>query len=278
MLRLSGFRMIAMAVTLLCTFILSSGAPSLAEAYSLDYPWHKYKLTVPSSSKIREVFISVRQCHPMMAEYDFKVSGILADGRNFEVPLQAQCGGTAFLTIDYYAVANTDGVIKFQLKDGGPYPAQSIDLSSGLLTGYSSLNEVTPVSLGFLGPHVSYNKPSVWNEAHITAKIAVHDGDASAALQAARGGLREARRLRDRELIATSLIDLASAKEKGNSGPNKEIESLYLEAIENANDRYKPRSDGAIVSNKCVALGALAKFYFRTKNLSLAATTYEKKF
>ena len=60
-----------------------------------DFPWKINTIEIPGCKT--NLTLSVRRAHPMLAEYDYKVSGTLPDGKEFTQMLLPHTGGQALM-------------------------------------------------------------------------------------------------------------------------------------------------------------------------------------
>ncbi len=95
--------------------------------------WHEFNVQVPG--KLKELKLAVRQFHPYLAEYEYKVSGRLPNGKPFTHKLATQCGGSPFLMIDYIPDLNrSEGYIRFKQVEAQSHVwPDFLNLETGLL-------------------------------------------------------------------------------------------------------------------------------------------------
>ena len=256
----------------LCAMSIVTGVDACAE----EFPWHEFSIDVPSMQN--KLVIGVRQSHPLLAEYQYKVSGKLSNGKIFTAPLTEQTGGDAALTIDYIPkTLHSQSFIRFHLSDNryNHNPADFLNLSTGKVEPERT-SRMQGLSLGFIGSDARYYKPTLWNKQHQAGRFAMHSKNFKLASETCEQELAEARTRRDNDLISTSLYDLASVLRADNLKRSIEVERLCLEASERASNLPRVRNDGADVVPRWTILLATSSFYERQKDLQKAQNSIEQ--
>ncbi len=221
-----------------------------------ETPWQE--VVVPVPSEVKELRVSVRRCNPVVAEYEYKVSFRLVDGKSSTLRLADQTAGQAMMIIDFFPQEGSPGYARFCIADSQFAQPQYVSLSTGQFEVPSMDTRAIPV--GFISNHLTFCQATNWNKQHATAEVALHDGRLTEALSAAKAEVAEARILGDKKLIASSLSDLASALQISKTGSAEQIEELLLEALKNGTEPDSVR-DYIIRGAKWQILFRLASFY-----------------
>lgn len=238
--------------------------------------WHEFAVPVPG--KLKELKLAVRQFHPYLAEYEYKVSGRLPSGKPFTHKLATQCGGSPFLMVDYIPDLNrSEGYIRFKQVEAQSHVLPNfLNLETGLLE-QKGMAVAHARSVGFLDNHLNYYKASSWGEAHAQAELYLHNSKFKEALQLARKEVAEARAVKDNDVIATALFDLALVLQVGKQGTVKDIEEAYSEAIQKAYVNEEKLPDDPRIAPKIKILAGLEMFYEKQCRFAEAENLVEQR-
>lgn len=239
-------------------------------------PWHESDVPIPG--KVKELKLAVRQWHPYLAEYEYKVSGKLPNGKTFTQKLAAQNGGLPALNVDFIpGRPGAEGYVRFQIVEAQPGVIPNfLNLSNGRIEPKPA-KTTNAKSLGYIDNHMNFYPPSIWGQKHSLSERYFHNSKFKDALQEARKGLEDARATKNNEQIATSLLDLALALQIGKLGASKEIEDAYAEAIQKAyNNPEKLPSDKRIAPSIKILEG-FAMFYEKDGKFAEAEPLVEQR-
>lgn len=196
---------------------------------AFDSGWHNCLVKIPTGS---DLTVSVKQTHPIVAEYEYKVSGKLSNGEPFSVRLKDQTGGHAHLSIGSYR--DSPNSIYFRLFSLDPSKAEDdvLSLTDGkLIRQPSAKKSASDNSLGFIGNDLAFHPPSITDEKHAFAEMAIRS-KSSSAMQFAQDELETAKASGDQIALATALYDLGSALELDSAkAKSKELEGIFKRAL-----------------------------------------------
>lgn len=219
-----------------------------------DYPWQEFEIDLPQSSRnVKKLTLALKLANPIVSEFIYKVSGVLADGTHFSQPLRMQTGGSPYLTVDYIPSGGKSGVVRFFLDiPGNPSYPQYLDLASGKLCDFNDSRYMR--SLGFVGVDRRFYKPTRWNKLSGLAIDALHDGRYKEAVRLSKEQLALARHIGDRQLIARSFYDLGRAQEIGKFASESEVLKLYQQSLALADKTVKDPPDFTSVDQGSVLM------------------------
>lgn len=244
-------------------FAIAFAVNVLLSAY--DFPWTTSTISVPSTKT--DLQISVRRAHPMTAEYDFKISGKLPDGKEFTQMLIPQTGGQALMSIDFLPKVNSAGYLRFELKDkpNELSKLQYLNLQTGALEEPKDIDWSYMKELGFIDLSMRFRKPFYWLKANELAELAYINHDFEEAYKYAFSMRQEAGISKDKGLLVTSCYLMARIARNSKPIRRGDIIQYYIEAIENSENYGEKRADGLEVVPKFRLQLSLASFYSQQK-------------
>lgn len=244
-------------------FAMAIAANALLSAY--NFPWTTSSISLPDAKS--NIQISVRRAHPMTAEYDYRITGKLTDGKDFSVDLIPQSGGQALMSIDYLPKVNSAGYLRFELKDT-PHKSiklQYLNLQSGVLEEPKDIDWSYIKELGFIDLSMRFRKPFFWLKANELAELAYINHDFEEAYKYAFSMKQEAGISKDKGLLVTSCYLMARIARNSKPIRRDDIIQCYTEAIENSENYGEKRADGLEVVPKFRLQLSLASFYSQQK-------------